>query len=47
MQQESLAKKIVMYTALILLSLIILLPFFWMVSSSLKTSQDVFSVPMR
>lgn len=36
-----------MYTALILLSLIILLPFFWMVSSSLKTSQDVFSVPMR
>ena len=46
MQQESLAKKIVMYTALILLSLIILLPFFWMVSSSLKTSQDVFSVPM-
>ena len=47
MQQESLAKKIVMYTALILLSLIILLPFFWMVTSSLKTSQDVFSVPMR
>ena len=47
MQQESLAKKIVMYTALILLSLIILLPSFWMVSSSLKTSQDVFSVPMR
>ena len=46
MQQESLAKKIVMYTALILLSLIILLPFFWMVSSSLKTSQDVFSVSM-
>lgn len=47
MQQESLAKKVVMYAALIILSLIILLPFFWMVSSSLKTSQDVFSVPMR
>lgn len=39
-------KKYVIYGLLILLSLLILLPFFWMISSSLKTSQDVFSVPM-
>lgn len=40
-------KIILVYGLLTVLSLTILLPFFWMVSSSLKTSQDVFSVPMR
>lgn len=40
-------KVILIYGLLTALSLTILLPFFWMVSSSLKTSQDVFSVPMR
>ncbi|MEG0355554.1 MAG: carbohydrate ABC transporter permease [Hungatella sp.] len=43
---NSCLKKCVIYTLLIFLSLLILLPFFWMISSSLKTSQDVFSVPM-
>jgi len=45
--QTSSFKKIILYGLLIILSLIILLPFFWMMSSSLKTSQDVFSVPMH
>jgi len=45
--QTSSLKKIILYGLLIILSLIILLPFFWMMSSSLKTSQDVFSVPMH
>lgn len=40
-------KKCIIYGSLFLLSILILIPFFWMVSSSLKTSQDVFSVPMR
>lgn len=40
-------KTICLYGLLILLSLTILLPFLWMVSSSLKTSQEVFSVPMK
>ena len=40
-------KKCVIYGSLFLLSILILIPFFWMMSSSLKTSQDVFSVPMR
>lgn len=40
-------KKCTIYGLLTLLSLLILVPFFWMISSSLKTSQDVFSVPMR
>lgn len=45
-EKISIPKAIVIYGLLIGLSLLILLPFFWMVSSSLKTSQDVFSVPM-
>ncbi len=45
--QSSILKKSIIYGSLILLSLIILLPFFWMVSSSLKSSQEVFSVPMN
>ncbi len=40
-------KTICLYGLLILLSITILLPFLWMVSSSLKTSQEVFSVPMK
>lgn len=39
-------KKGIVYGSLILLSLLILLPLLWMAASSLKTSQDVFSVPM-
>ena len=40
-------KSICLYGLLLLLSITILLPFLWMVSSSLKTSQEVFSVPMK
>lgn len=45
--KQSPVKAVLIYGSLVLLSLIILLPFFWMISSSLKTSQDVFSVPMK
>jgi multiple sugar transport system permease protein len=35
------------YAALLLLSVLIILPFIWMVSSSLKVSHDVFTLPME
>ena len=35
------------YTLLIFFAAIALIPFVWMLSSSLKTSADVFSIPMR
>lgn len=44
--KPSMLKKGIVYGSLILLSLLILLPLLWMAASSLKTSQDVFSVPM-
>ena len=39
--------KIVIYIILILLGILIFMPFLWMVSSSLKASQDVFVFPMK
>lgn len=47
MAKQATFKKCIIYTGLILLSFTILVPFLWMISSSLKTSQDVFSVPMK
>ena len=35
------------YALLIFFAAIALIPFVWMLSSSLKTSADVFSIPMR
>jgi len=35
-----------MYAFLLLFSVIALIPFVWMISASLKTSKDVFSIPM-
>ena len=35
------------YVFLLLLAVIALVPFVWMISSSLKTSVDVFSIPMQ
>jgi len=39
--------KIPLYLGLIALSLFMLVPFYWMVISSLKLNKDVFSVPMK
>lgn len=39
--------KIILYFILILLTLIMLLPFVWMLSSSLKLNKDVFTFPMQ
>ncbi|MDR1851861.1 MAG: carbohydrate ABC transporter permease [Propionibacteriaceae bacterium] len=41
------AKKIALYGSLILASAMLLLPFFWMLMSSLKRNNDIFSVPIQ
>ena len=38
---------VVKYVVLLSLTVVALVPFVWMISSSLKTSIDVFSIPMR
>ena len=47
MRAGQIALSVVKYALLIGLAIVALVPFVWMVSSSLKTSIDVFSVPMR
>ena len=44
-QRLRLIKKILVYVLLISLSVLFILPFMWMLSTSLKQSQDVFSYP--
>lgn len=39
--------KIVLYVSLIIISIIMLLPFVWMLSASLKFDKDVFTVPIQ
>ncbi len=39
--------KVMTYAALIVLAVLMLLPFLWMVSASLKLDQDVFRVPIQ
>ncbi len=47
MSAPQIALSVLKYALLIGLSIIALIPFVWMISSSLKTSVDVFSIPMR
>lgn len=39
--------KLIIYILLILGAVIVALPFFWMISTSLKTSQEVVSLPLK
>jgi len=39
--------RVALYTALIVASAALLLPFYWMLMSSLKTNNEVFTVPIR
>ena len=39
--------KIILYVLLACLAVTMLVPFYWMVISSLKLNKDVFSIPMR
>jgi multiple sugar transport system permease protein len=40
-------RRVFLYTALIVASAALLFPFYWMVVSSLKTNNDVFTVPVK
>lgn len=40
-------KKVILYIILILLTLVMLLPFVWMISASLKLNKDVFAFPIQ
>ena len=46
MKNKAKTLKIVTYLFLIILSLFMLVPFYWMLISSLKLNKDVFSIPM-
>ena len=41
------ATKVILYVLLVVLAIAMLVPFYWMVISSLKLNKDVFSIPMR
>lgn len=43
---NEIVKKVLLYAALVLMSLIMLVPFAWMISASLKFEKDVFSFPI-
>lgn len=46
MKNKEKALKIVTYLFLVVLSLLMLIPFYWMMISSLKLNKDVFAIPM-
>ncbi len=46
-RQHEKITKVILYTVLIFVSLLILVPFAWMLSSSLKLDKDVFVVPIQ
>ena len=47
MRTKRKAVKIILYVLLTCLAVIMLVPFYWMVISSLKLNKDVFSIPMK
>ncbi|WP_395026167.1 carbohydrate ABC transporter permease [Robinsoniella sp.] len=47
MEKQSNKKKIAVYAGLILLAVIMIIPFYWMLISSVKLNKDVFSIPMK
>lgn len=47
MKTKAKVNKVFLYAGLVVLSLFMLIPFYWMVISSLKMNKDVFTVPMK
>ncbi len=47
MKNKNKTKRTILIVLLTLLSLFMLVPFYWMVISSLKLNKDVFSIPMK
>lgn len=46
-QKRNIIKQILLYTVLIIIALIMLLPFAWMLSASIKFNKDVFTFPIQ
>lgn len=44
---EQIARKTALYLALILMSALMMVPFYWMLISSIKLDREVFTVPIR
>ena len=44
---RALASRVALYAVLITAAAVILVPFVWMVSSSLKRNNDVFTIPIQ
>ncbi len=47
MDRKPVLSRVLLYTALAVAAAALLLPFYWMVVSSLKQSNDVFTIPIR
>ena len=47
METRTLHSKVIIYTLLTVLAVLVVVPFFWMLLASVKTSNEVFSIPMR
>lgn len=47
MQTKNTMRKIMLYTILGILAITMIIPFYWMLISSVKLNKDVFSIPMK
>lgn len=47
MSTRTLKSKVTVYAVLSILAVLMVIPFFWMVFASFKTSNEVFSIPMK
>ena len=47
METRTVKSKIFIYTLLTVLAVLVVIPFGWMLLASVKTSNEVFSIPMR
>lgn len=47
MKKQVIIKKSILYILLIILSIVMLIPFYWMIISSVKLNKDVFTIPME
>ena len=47
METRTIHSKVLIYTLLTVLAVLVVIPFFWMLLASVKTSNEVFSIPMK
>ena len=47
METRTIHSKVLIYTLLTVLAVLVVVPFFWMLLASVKSSNEVFSIPMK